>query len=152
MERSSKRGMPPAVVLTSVFMDLWFYINFSYFMIMISFTRSSSAVALLSLLCRITDAASSCYFPNGDVASNYVPCSPTGDGDCCASGDFCTQWGFCISNSKGYHYRGACTDSSWFNPSCPDYCLADTNCMSPDIYVAISMANKKQLETAVLLI
>ncbi|CZR67790.1 uncharacterized protein PAC_17689 [Phialocephala subalpina] len=64
---------------------------------------------------------------DGSVAGNYVPCSPNGDGDCCSSGDFCTSLGYCISNSKGYHYRGACTDDSWGNPSCPDYCLANTN-------------------------
>jgi len=71
-----------------------------------------------------------CYFPDGNIAPEFVPCSPNGDGDCCVNGDFCTQWGYCISDSKGYHYRGACTDMAWMNPSCPRYCLADTNCES----------------------
>ncbi|KAE9363765.1 hypothetical protein N431DRAFT_389917 [Stipitochalara longipes BDJ] len=72
-------------------------------------------------------ATNACYFPDGNIAPEFVPCSPNGDGGCCVDGDFCTQWGYCISDSKGYHYRGACTDTAWINPSCPKYCLADTN-------------------------
>ncbi|PMD47649.1 hypothetical protein L207DRAFT_628261 [Hyaloscypha variabilis F] len=72
-------------------------------------------------------ATNTCYFPDGNIASEFVPCSPNEDGGCCVNGDFCTEWGYCISDSKGYHYRGACTDTAWLNPSCPKYCLADTN-------------------------
>jgi hypothetical protein len=87
------------------------------------------ALHLLSIACTVT-ATNPCYFPDGNIAPEFVPCSPNGDGDCCVNGDFCTQWGFCISDSKGYHYRGACTDTTWGNPSCPRYCLADSNCES----------------------
>jgi len=72
-------------------------------------------------------ATNSCFFPDANLAPNYVPCSPTGDGACCAEGDFCTALGYCISDSKGYHYRGACSDSTWGNPSCPNYCMDDRN-------------------------
>lgn len=82
-------------------------------------SMSSRAFIVLAVLIARVTAINPCYFPNGDAASNYVPCSPNGDGGCCLSGDFCTSLGYCISNLKGYHYRGACTDSSWFNPSCP---------------------------------
>ena len=95
---------------------------------------SSTILLLLALLnvCVVV-ATNPCYFPNGNLAPRYVPCSPNGDGDCCAEEDFCTSLGYCISNAKGYHYRGACTDVTWFNPSCPDYCLADSNCLSSPI-------------------
>lgn len=82
---------------------------------------------LLSLNAYAVAAINPCFFPDADLAPNFVPCSPTGDGGCCAEGDFCTALGYCISESEGYHYRGACTDSTWGNPSCPDYCLDDRN-------------------------
>ncbi|KAM3075951.1 hypothetical protein ACMFMG_006537 [Clarireedia jacksonii] len=68
-----------------------------------------------------------CYFPDSTIAENFVACSSTQDGSCCQSGDLCTQYGYCVSQSKGYHYRGACTDGSWGNPSCPDYCLGSSS-------------------------
>jgi hypothetical protein len=96
--------------------------------LLINFACVLSCLAILNA-CTVT-ATNPCFFPNGDLANNFVPCSPNGDGSCCAESDFCTSLGYCISDSKGYHYRGACTDSSWFNPSCPDYCLANTICKS----------------------
>ncbi|KAL3426830.1 hypothetical protein PVAG01_00339 [Phlyctema vagabunda] len=77
--------------------------------------------------CIAQSTNSTCFYPDGNVAKSFVACSATGDGGCCLESDFCTGLGYCISNAKGYHYRGACTDSTWFNPSCPNYCLADTN-------------------------
>jgi len=88
-----------------------------------------TAFALLSAaFCCTASAANACFFPSGGTAASYVPCSPSGDGGCCIEGDFCTSLGYCISNAKGYHYRGACTDVSWGNPSCPNYCVDNTNC------------------------
>jgi hypothetical protein len=109
---------------------------FSLLFAMPSFLRFPRALIVLAVLhvsLRCASATNTCYFPAGNIASSYVPCSPTGDGGCCVSGDMCTSLGYCVSNSKGYHYRGACTDSTWFNPSCPDYCLTNANCMVPKI-------------------
>lgn len=83
---------------------------------------------LLAFLLHAVTATNPCFFPNGDSASGFIPCSPNGDGDCCAEGDSCTQYGYCVSASEGKHYRGGCTDSTWGNPSCPKWCLANSNC------------------------
>ena len=98
---------------------------------------SSTIVSRLVILSTIlnsflsrTCSAYTCYFHDGGVADSYVACPPNGDGSCCLESDFCTPLGYCLSESKGYHYRGACTDSTWFNPSCSDYCLANSNCKS----------------------
>jgi hypothetical protein len=133
-----------------------FYRNF----IMASSTKLAGVLVLLALshLCAVA-GSNPCYFPNGFLASSFVPCSPNGDGGCCAEGDFCTSLGYCISNSEGYHYRGACTDATWFNPSCPDYCLTDANCTSHPItnyalrrifYVKTDICFFTQLETVAL--
>ncbi|CAD6446780.1 298399c0-4dc1-4dcd-b639-38ec0fc36529 [Sclerotinia trifoliorum] len=71
-------------------------------------------------------ARAPCYFPDSSIAENFTSCSSTGNGDCCLQSDICTNWGDCVSQENGYRYRGACTDSTWEDPSCPDYCLGSS--------------------------
>lgn len=54
-----------------------------------------------------------CYFPDFTVAQNFAACSSTAKGECCFENDICTDWGDCLSQTTGHHYRGACTDSTW---------------------------------------
>lgn len=100
-----------------------------YFFTMMSY-RSLSIFAILNVYLYFSTgfAANPCFFPDGSSDPAFVPCSPNGDGSCCFSSDTCTQYGYCLNISTGYHYRGACTDSAWLNPSCPDYCLDNENC------------------------
>ncbi|TVY32603.1 hypothetical protein LSUB1_G008152 [Lachnellula subtilissima] len=96
-------------------------------------TTTSSRIPIILLLLSsyftptTCSANDSCFFPNGGLASSYTACSSTSAGSCCLAGDVCTSAGYCVSNTKGYTYRGACTDSDWGNPACPDYCLGNTN-------------------------
>ncbi|TVY25062.1 hypothetical protein LHYA1_G007344 [Lachnellula hyalina] len=104
----------------------------------ITTTPSRIPIILLLLSSYFTpttcSANDSCFFPNGGLANSYTACSSTGasHSSCCIDGDVCTSAGYCVSNSKGYVYRGACTDSDWGNP-CPDYCLANTNSQQADL-------------------
>jgi hypothetical protein len=101
---------------------------------MVLSTKSTGIVFLSSLLLCRSVLGWTCFFPAGDVASTYIPCSSNNDGNCCVEGDLCTSIGYCLSNTHAFYYRGACTDQAWGNPSCPDYCLADENCESTPLW------------------
>ena len=72
--------------------------------------------------------SSTCYFVNGDLAPQHVPCFPDkvsagGDSACClmSNGDVCLDTGICLSVG-GLTYQGACTDQNWQSNSCPHRC------------------------------
>ena len=72
--------------------------------------------------------SSTCYFVNGDLAPQHVPCFPDkvsagGDSACCekSDGDVCLDTGICLSVG-GMTYQGACTDQNWQSNSCPHRC------------------------------
>ena len=74
----------------------------------------------------------SCYYPDGSVASNYVVCNATqaapggGGSPCCDGGDgklpICDAAGYCYG-ATFYPYRGACTDRSWQSSNCAGECV-----------------------------
>ena len=86
-----------------------------------------------------------CYFPNGNLATDYLPCTDiSGEAQswCCHLSDsVCTQNGYCVG-SNGLFYRGGCTDSTFTSPSCPQVCKNDSpttfstffNCADPGTY------------------
>jgi hypothetical protein len=80
---------PEACVFLIIFLGWHYPSNFS----------SVLAFHLWWIACAFADA-NSCYFADGNIALNFVPYSPNGDGDCCVNGDFCTAWRYCISDSK----------------------------------------------------
>jgi hypothetical protein len=51
------------------------------------------AFHLLSIACEVT-AMNPCYFLDENIAPEFVPCSPNGDGDCCVNSDFARSGGF----------------------------------------------------------
>ena len=59
-------------------------------------------------------ASTSCYYPDGSLATDYdyVPCGTSGDSACCIpnEGDKCLSNGLCLFTSD-YIYRGACSSS-----------------------------------------
>ncbi|KAJ5969610.1 hypothetical protein N7501_005858 [Penicillium viridicatum] len=79
----------------------------------------------LSLLCLVVpiSAASTCYYPNGDISTD-TPCFPDGDvSHCCASSSICLKNKLCLSLKKPYHLsRGSCTDQDWRSGNCPNIC------------------------------
>jgi hypothetical protein len=73
--------------------------DFRYFIMVLS-TKFASALVLLALLniCVVV-VTNPYYFPDGNLASSYVPCLPNSDGDCFID-DFYKSLGYCISNLK----------------------------------------------------
>ncbi|VUC34379.1 unnamed protein product [Clonostachys rosea] len=70
-------------------------------------------------------AANTCYFPNGNVASDNFPCDPDAEQSACCGGglgNVCLSNKLC-QNSNGNLVRGACTDKNWESPECAMYCL-----------------------------
>ncbi|PWY91732.1 hypothetical protein BO94DRAFT_533187 [Aspergillus sclerotioniger CBS 115572] len=74
-----------------------------------------------------TDTAT-CYWPNGDTDTNYVPCPNSKS--CCLRGEACLSNGLCYGPKLNIAYRGACTDDSWPISECPRVCYAEI----PDHY------------------
>ncbi|PWY82078.1 hypothetical protein BO70DRAFT_429164 [Aspergillus heteromorphus CBS 117.55] len=73
---------------------------------------------------RLAVATATCYFPEGNVATDYMPCSDSGDSFCCNEDSICLSNGLCISMHQPYVLgRGACTTKSWNDTSvCDDVC------------------------------
>ncbi|KAF2122043.1 hypothetical protein BDV96DRAFT_136726 [Lophiotrema nucula] len=63
---------------------------------------------------------------------HYVPCSPSAvekgqHSSCCRIGDACMTNGLCLAPSNkrdgwNYYWRDGCTDSTFQDPACPNYC------------------------------
>lgn len=70
----------------------------------------------------LATSTATCYYPDGKV-SGSVPCNSTTTGysSCCASGHLCMSSGLCFT--RGLISRGSCTDPTWKDPACAQYCL-----------------------------
>jgi type II secretory pathway pseudopilin PulG len=88
--------------------------------------------AALALLVRISLVAAldqpRCYLPNGSLDPSSYACNATaaltgGASACCLGNDLCYKSGTCFQGWSGVTYRQSCTDQSWKDPACPQYCL-----------------------------
>lgn len=77
--------------------------------------------------------SATCYAPDGNVSPNDSPCLPDqveegGAGFCCSTGYACLSNRMCMKTSlvKPLHtfYRATCTDKTWNDPNCPNFCLS----------------------------
>ncbi|GCB27440.1 hypothetical protein AAWM_10325 [Aspergillus awamori] len=86
---------------------------------------------LIALLERLV-AGTTCYFPEGNVAEDYTPCSDNGVSFCCNKDSICLSNGLCTSMHQPYVLgRGACTSQSWNDTSvCDDVCHGITTAWS----------------------
>ncbi|KAL4924694.1 uncharacterized protein BDV17DRAFT_207180 [Aspergillus undulatus] len=68
-----------------------------------------------------------CYFPEGNLAPNNVPCSGERYTSCCGYQDICLSNGLCLATEVQPYVisRGACTNQNW-DSGCPEYCREDT--------------------------
>ncbi|TKX27042.1 hypothetical protein C1H76_0797 [Elsinoe australis] len=82
-----------------------------------------ACIALLYTTCYAQDKT--CYFLTGGIASGDKPCPGyNGDGPCCPSNRACGDDNLCgTTPGDPSQSRGSCTDKSWDNPNCPQYCL-----------------------------
>lgn len=92
---------------------------------------------LIALLERLV-AGTTCYFPEGNVAEDYTPCSDNGVSFCCNKDSICLSNGLCTSMHQPYVLgRGACTSQSWNDTSvCDDVCHGSTWDPSLPLYLA----------------
>lgn len=73
--------------------------------------------------CASIAANATCYFPDGSVHKLGTPCRPAaGDGACCESTHACLSNGLCFDTQNNHVARLSCTDSTWSNSACPNYC------------------------------
>ncbi|KAI5787221.1 hypothetical protein EDC01DRAFT_661046 [Geopyxis carbonaria] len=78
---------------------------------------------LLLLLPRLAAAVGTCYFPDGSIAANDIPCDDSGATvGCCGANDRCYDTGLCSNTATDTSIaRGSCTDASW-GSGCPLAC------------------------------
>lgn len=78
----------------------------------------------------LSNATSTCYFPDGVSSADYTPCGDdTSFRACCAPGDECLTNGLCKAvgmRSSTAFWRELCTDASWQSAACPKYCYNET--------------------------
>src|SRR5262245_38555292 len=102
------------------------------------FAMKSTHAVLLWLSLFATNVMSACFFPNGDTVDD-TPCK-SGDGNstCCGPGYACLSNGLCAvseylsfanfySWESGWFVRGSCTDKSWTDPACPQFCRSTSD-------------------------
>ena len=72
-----------------------------------------------------------CYFQsrsNSFIVPDLGPCDPEADSFslCCGAGDTCLTNGLCVT-PFGIHYSGGCTDSTFEDAICPNFCTSGEN-------------------------
>ncbi|OIW26470.1 hypothetical protein CONLIGDRAFT_716748 [Coniochaeta ligniaria NRRL 30616] len=63
-----------------------------------------------------------CYWPNGNEAGGWIPCSDGPASNCCHHTAICMSNGLCLGTIPSVLSRGACTDQSWNSTNCTQYC------------------------------
>lgn len=71
---------------------------------------------------RLATATPACYYPNGDFATEDVPCSSGEAGICCPLNWQCLNNGLCYLQNERYYERHTCSDRNWPSDSCPHIC------------------------------
>ncbi|EED15663.1 hypothetical protein TSTA_051010 [Talaromyces stipitatus ATCC 10500] len=89
----------------------------------------TSFIAVLSpSLSAVALAKPTCYYPDGSIAQNDMPCGNGTDVACCGAGGICLSNGLCMDvGQPNTLARSSCTDKSWNSRNCPNYCLQDTS-------------------------
>ncbi|KAJ5735635.1 uncharacterized protein N7483_000760 [Penicillium malachiteum] len=63
-----------------------------------------------------------CYYPEGNVGSDLVPCTSDDVTHCCGSGGICLTNGYCLDVGQPFvASRGGCTSNTWAS-GCPTQC------------------------------
>jgi hypothetical protein len=73
-----------------------------------------------------------CYFPDGTTApAQDSPCGTSGNSTCCGQGFACLSNNICMltayvngaGSGQSTYVRGSCTDPTWTDPNCPNFCV-----------------------------
>lgn len=120
-------------------LSLGYLTDFSHLQFLKTYLTKNSTMTPPALICyivayqwaihsRLVNASLQCYYPNGEKAEGDSPCNPDTDASfCCGSSSDSS----CLNNllcqdGKGRVIRGSCTDQSWTDPACPQYCLSES--------------------------
>ena len=96
-------------------------------------TRLSALQSFALIIASCFAAAPACYYPEGNLAVDQVPCNAAvankgENASACCNNDgnsYCTQNGLCLQG--GVLYRSSCTDKSWQSSKCPQLCTDGTS-------------------------
>ncbi|KAJ6022003.1 hypothetical protein N7540_007507 [Penicillium herquei] len=67
-----------------------------------------------------------CYYPEGNVGSDLVPCTSDEVTHCCGSGGICLTNGYCLDVGQPFvASRGGCTSDTWAS-GCPTHCRSQS--------------------------
>lgn len=77
-----------------------------------------------------------CFNFDGDISEDLAPCNPDVDGvtshaTCCSLTDVCMASRLCLSTRDtdvGLSWISSCTDKSFKNDTCPQYCFGECPC------------------------
>lgn len=87
------------------------------------FLLSITFYAYVPLLALGQTDLSSCYFADGTLSNTTFPCNSGGaSSTCCPSDTACLENQLCLTDD-GEVLRGTCSDSSWSDSACPNFCL-----------------------------
>lgn len=79
------------------------------------------------------DKSKTCWYPNGQQASNHYPCSSQLPGVCCSVNSVCMSNGLCLNADFTSYTEGTCTNSTWEVSTCPDFCSKGKRLSTPRI-------------------
>jgi hypothetical protein len=102
-------------------------------------------------------AVGQCYYPDGTIPTDYtyIKCTGSQNSSCCipSEGDLCMSNGLCYYQGGQYLYRGACSDKTWNDNSCPKFCSQSTfpSLLVPNIVHSHNNSRRRHLGRANLL-
>lgn len=77
---------------------------------------------VFSLCALLIAASSTCYYPDGGIATDHEPCNSSAENSACCSADsVCLSNSYCFSRT-GRIIRSSCTDRQWQSSACPYFC------------------------------
>lgn len=128
---------PTPISSSFIFLPPFFCLPFSIEKALLAM-RSLIVLSLSASVHLSLASTSGCYFPNGNASSSDWSACVASDSNsaCCHVSDLCLSNGYCFSQAASSAsgtfanrlYRGGCTDKSWRDSSCPQYC-ADSKYM-----------------------
>lgn len=131
------------------------YCGFSNLSLLLSYQRSLHVMSrhhiwlrfLFSLSFFPHRVISICYYPDGTVTNQDVPCLPgdeaswcCGFGYACLSNKICMATNYTTGTDISTYVRGSCTDKSWRAANCPSFCVNSAAPASDDVSGGEGMA------------
>lgn len=92
-----------------------------------------------------------CYYPDGSVASDHVPCFYGTNSVCCGQGYACLTNKICQATGEklekdgaNEYVRGSCTDPEWSSRACPSFCKDSYSDITSDVEGLIKCSQRSE--------